>query len=180
LGMDKRRPPELRVAALRTAAPRLGAVTPALFDYLRSQLGPKVPPLLRLAAADALGNLRLDDAQLETLAGALAAAGAMEVPRLVAAFERSRNPAIGKKLVAALGQSPGRNSMSAAALRRTLKDYPPEVLQAAESLLQRLGADTEKQKARLAELEPLLKGGNAKQAAGALVGTRAAAATARA
>src|SRR5207253_2728314 len=68
LGTNPRHPPEIRVAALRAVAPRLGQLETPLFDYLRGQLDPRQPPLSRRAAADALGNVRLAEAQLESLA----------------------------------------------------------------------------------------------------------------
>lgn len=177
LGRDRSRPAEIRVAALGAAAPQLGSLEATLFDYLRSQLDPKLPPLLRLAAADALGRVQLDGAQLIALTESLAAAGAMELPRLVAAFERAGDLIVGKQLVAALGKSPGVDSLSSAALRRALKNYPADVHQAAEPLFKRLDADMETHKTRLAELMPVLTGGDAKQGRSVFFGTRAACAT---
>src|SRR5262245_20838379 len=136
---------------------------PAVFDYLRSQLDANLPALTRLAAASVLSTLPLDDAQLAGLADVLASAGAVEIPYLLAAFERSREPAVGKKLVAALAKSPGLASLSPAALGRTLKGYPAEVRAAAAPLLRRLQPDSDQQRRRLAELEPVLSGGSPAQ-----------------
>src|SRR5262249_3463405 len=68
VGKDPRRSPDVRVAALAAAAPRLDRLDQGLFDFLFGQLDSARPPLLRRAAADALGNARLNDAQLATLA----------------------------------------------------------------------------------------------------------------
>jgi putative membrane-bound dehydrogenase-like protein len=177
VGQDTQRSPEIRVAALAAAAPRLDRLDTALFDYLRSQLDPTRPPLIRRASADALGNARLDDAQLGALTAAVASAGALELPLLLSAFEHSQNPAVGAKLIAALDQASGLRSLTPERLRRTLQQYPAEVTRAAEPLFKRLQTDAEKQKARLAELEPILRGGNAKQGRSVFFGHKAACAT---
>jgi putative membrane-bound dehydrogenase-like protein len=161
LARDHTRAADVRVAALTAAAPRLAKVEPASFQFLVSRLDKDLPPLARLAAAEALGSVPLDDKQLEALTGELASAGALEMPHVLAAYERSRNPEVGKKLLAALDQAPGAQALSPDALRRTLRAYPPAVRQAAAPLLKRLAVDTEKQKARLAELAPVLSGGDA-------------------
>ncbi|MBI1915023.1 MAG: HEAT repeat domain-containing protein [Planctomycetes bacterium] len=174
LGKNPKQSAEVRLAALGAVAPRLGKPEPAVFDYLRSQLDTNLPVLTRLAAASALGNLRLDDAQLTGLADAMTSAGAVEIPYLLAAFERSRSLAVGRKLVAALEKSPGLESLSAESLRRTLKDYPAEVRASAARLVKRLQADADKQKARLTELEPALSGGNKAQGRTIFFGAKAA------
>jgi putative heme-binding domain-containing protein len=161
LATDASRPAEIRVAAAAAAAPRLTQVEAPLFAFLLAQLDPKHPPLARLAAAEALGQARLSDAQLGELARAVAGAGALELPHLVAAFEKSHAAAVGKQLVEALEKSPGLGSLSPEGLRRTLQEYPGEVRAAAGPLFKRLEVDAEKQRARLAELGSVLSGGNA-------------------
>ena len=120
---NPRRSPEVRVAALAAAAPRLDRLDQGEFDFLLSQLDSTRPPLLRRTAADALGNARLNDAQLTTLAEAAASAGALELPLLVSAFERSANPVVGNKLLVALSKTAGLSSLSPDTLRRTLQAY---------------------------------------------------------
>jgi putative membrane-bound dehydrogenase-like protein len=163
LSKDVHRSAEARLAALAAVAPRLAKLEPELFDYLRSQLDAKQPVLTRLAAASALSDLRLNDEQLAGLARSVAAAGAVELPYLLAAFERSRSAAVGKKLITALEQAPGFESLAQNALHRTLKDYPGAVREAAEPLFKRLNMGADRQKARLTELQPVLSGGNPAQ-----------------
>ncbi len=174
LGKDAQQPAEVRLAALGAVAPRLGKPGPAVFDYLGSQLDANLPALTRLAPASALSHLRLDDAQLASLADAVTAAGAVELPYLLAAFERSRSPVVGKKLVTALGRAPGQKALSPEALRRALQEYPADVRAAAEPLLRRLQPDAARQKARLDELEAVLSGGNKAQGRTIFFGARAA------
>lgn len=160
---DPLRPADLRVAALAAAAPRLAKVDPGVFDFVRQQVNPDLPPLERLAAAQALGNTHLDDRQLAMLTNAVAQTGSLELPHLLAAFEKSQNSQVGQGLLAALDKSPGVTSLSPDLLRRTLATYPDKVREAAEPLVARLAVDTEKQKARLAELEPVLANGDAQR-----------------
>jgi putative membrane-bound dehydrogenase-like protein len=177
LAMDKKKPSELRATALAAAAPRLPGLEPALFDFLVGRLDQAMPPLARLEAAAALSSVPLEESQLKTLARVVAHAGALEMPPLLAAFERSKEPAMGRLLVAALDKSPGLASVAPEALRRTLKAYPDEVRQAARPLFKRLEVDLEKQKAHLAELAPVLKQGDAGRGQDVFFGSKASCAT---
>lgn len=163
LARDTGLPADLRVEALAAAAPRLPHLAAELFDLLIASLDGDRPPLDRLAAADALGKVRLADLQLEKLASVVARVGALEMPHLAAAFERSKSPAVGRKLVAGLGQSSGLESLTLESLQRILRNYPAEIAEAARPLFRRLEVDTEKQKAHLASLQRVLKGGDAKR-----------------
>jgi putative membrane-bound dehydrogenase-like protein len=174
LARDPARQPELRIAGLATAAPRLSKVDPSLFDFVVSRLDKDVAPLERLAAAQALVSVPLDNSQYERLSRVIAVAGSLELPHLVAPFEHSRDPAVGKLLLAALARSPGLMAISPEVLRRVLQDYPADVREAAAPLLKRLAVDTEQQKARLAELEPLLTGGDGARGREVFYGKKAA------
>lgn len=173
LAKDLKKPAELRLAALAAVANRLPRVEPVLFDFLLAHLDKEVPSLERLAAAGALGDARLDDGQLERLTGTVVGVGALEMPHLITAFERSKSPAVGEKLIAALARAPGLESLSPEVLRRTLQGYPEKVHVAARPLFKRLEVDTEKMKARLAELVPLLTGGDARRGREVFLGNKA-------
>ncbi|HYT88426.1 MAG TPA: PVC-type heme-binding CxxCH protein [Gemmataceae bacterium] len=163
LASDARRSEEVRVAAIAAAAPRLSPLPESALSLLLKQLGKDTPPLLRLAAAEALASARLDERSLERLTEAVAAAGPLELPGLLAAYERPAGAAIGKRLLAALAKAPGLPNLTPEALQRVLRGYPPEVQSAAAPLLKRLASDSEQQRQRLAELEPTLNGGNAER-----------------
>ena len=160
VGMDTRHSSEARLAALGAVAARLGEPSSAVFDFLQSQLEASLPALTRLAAASALSHLKLDDPQLERLTGAVGSAEAVELPYLLAAFEHSRSPGVGKRLVAALEKAPGAETLSPDAPRQILKEFPTDVQETAAPLLERLRLGAALQKARLDELEPALAGGN--------------------
>jgi putative membrane-bound dehydrogenase-like protein len=177
LGGDRSRPGELRVAALAALAPRAAGIDPDDFEFLRDQLLPDKTPLLRLAAAEALGKGRLDDRQLIALAPSLAEAGPLELPQLLGAYERSGDRSVAGRLLAALAKAPGFTSLSAEGLRRVLAGYPEDVRSAAAGLLQRLDVDRQAQEARLAELEPLLRDGDARRGRTVFYGRTAACST---
>jgi putative heme-binding domain-containing protein len=174
LAREQNRPTDLRVAALSAVGTRLPALEPSVFVFLRKQLGSNETPLVRLAAAEVLGNALLSEEHLLGLTHEVAGAGALELPHLLAAYEHSTSRPVGKKLVAALGQTPGLTNLTAENLTRTLHGFPDEVRQAARPLLKRLAVDTTQQKARLAELQPVLKGGDAQRGRAVFIGTKAA------
>jgi putative membrane-bound dehydrogenase-like protein len=177
LGADAKRPAGVRVAALAALAPRLGRVEPPIFDFLIGRLDPNLTPLDRLSAAAALGPMRLADEQLGRLAQAVTAAGALELPHLIGPFEHSKDSEVGRKLLAALDKAPGLTSLSPENVQRTLQGYPEEVRQGLAPFLQRLEFDLEKKKARLAELAPVLLGGDAKRGRALFYGNKAACST---
>jgi putative membrane-bound dehydrogenase-like protein len=173
LAVDTAAAAELRVAALGTVVAHLDKVDTPVFDFLQSRLDANLPPLARLAAAEALGLAKLSDAQLETLTRAVASAGALEMPHLVAAYERSRDPAVGRKLVAALDKAPGLASLTPDALQKALQNFPADVRDAGKPLFKRLEINPEQMKARLDELTPALSGGDVKRGRDVFFGKKA-------
>src|SRR5262249_24282179 len=134
---------------------------------------PEVPPLDRLTAAQALARLPLDLTQLEGLARQIPMAGPLELPYLLGAFEKSNNPAVGRKLVAALRQAKGIDALSTESVHRLLQGYRAEVRSSAIPLLLRLEKRLESQQGRLRELEPLLTGGDARRGRDVFFGKKA-------
>jgi putative heme-binding domain-containing protein len=160
VAMDSGRPIDVRVQSAAAVAPRLGGLEPGLFGFLLSGLDKEQSPLVRLDAAEALGKAHLDGGQLKALCGAVAAGGVLEVPKLLQAFEQSKDAQVGEELVAALSRSAGLKSLQVESLSAALEPYGEAVRQKAEPLLQQLGASTQKQQARLAELQDVLSGGD--------------------
>jgi putative membrane-bound dehydrogenase-like protein len=173
IARDPARSDELRIAALATAGPRLTAVEPAMLAAALRHLNKDAAPLVKIAAAEAIGGCKLDDARLNELAAAVGAAGALEIGHLIAPFERSRNAAVGKKLVAALEKAPGLAALSPEAVRRAIAGFPAEVKKSAEPILKKISVDTEAMKARLAELSPALSGGDAARGREVFTGKKA-------
>jgi putative heme-binding domain-containing protein len=160
IARDPARPPDTRIASLLAVA---GRISPTADDaaLLVGEFAADRPPLARLSVAQCIAAMTFADAQLLDIAPAvLAKAGPLEVNQLLQAFAKSHDARVGAAVVAALRQSKAAQSVSAEVLRETFKNYPPEVLQSAEPLLKRADADGAQRKARLAELEPLLAGGD--------------------
>src|SRR5262249_55715032 len=143
---------ELRIAALDCIAGRQQQLAPEAFALLTSHLSEKTDPLLRVAAARALGSATLNGKQLAELAKHLTEAGPLVVPLLTPAFTRSRDPAAGQARVGALKRPPGAEALSADDLERLFKGYPVEVQTAAHPLRERLAARQKGQAAYLAAL----------------------------
>lgn len=177
LARDTARPAELRVAALSAALPAMTSMEPADFQLLLGELAPDRAPLARLAAAQALAIAALDDARLGELAGVLREAGPLELPTLLLPFERSANAAIGQALVRALASASALTSLTPAGLTQALAKYPAEVRESAAPLLAKINPDADAQRARLAELEPLLSGGDPSRGQSVFFGKTAACAT---
>ncbi|HLJ94143.1 MAG TPA: PVC-type heme-binding CxxCH protein, partial [Gemmataceae bacterium] len=95
IARDQTRPEELRLQALAAVAPRLTPPGPVEFTFLLACVGRDKSPLLRLTAAGALGQAHLTNEQLNVLAPAVARAGALELPRLLGAYEHGGNADVG-------------------------------------------------------------------------------------
>jgi putative membrane-bound dehydrogenase-like protein len=181
LAGDSARPVELRVEALAAAAPRIGSLEDGHFKLLTECLHREQPPLLRLAAARALGQCGaglgkagLRDDQLAALVPLVGEAGPLEMPRLLEVYERINNPPLAKQLLAALAKAPALESLTPAAVRAAVQGYPAEVQQGAGPVLKRLELDADRRKARLDELAEVLHGGDAGQGKHVFFGKKAA------
>jgi putative heme-binding domain-containing protein len=174
IARDGKRPDELRAEAFAAAAPRVAPVEPAVFEFLRTCVAPDRPALLRIAAAQGIGSAPLSEPQLVSLAGSLGKAGALELPKLLGAWERSTSANAGRKLVAALEKAASFESLSAENLRKALQNQTDDVRAAASPLLKRLEVDTEAMKAKLAELDGVLREGDPARGRDVFLGPRAA------
>jgi putative membrane-bound dehydrogenase-like protein len=177
IARDGGRGQEVRVEALLAAVADLDPVEPALLDLLLSSLDKSKPALLRAAAAEAVGRAKLTPEQLTRLAGSLAGAGPLELPKLLPAFSHSGDAAVGTALLAALDRSTATKAIPPAVVSETLKGYPPEVVKSARPLLDRLSATASEQKARLDSLEKMLPAGDAARGRAVFFGAKAVCAT---
>jgi putative heme-binding domain-containing protein len=172
--LSKTEPADLRVEQLIALAPRLDSVQENLFDFVMGRFSENVAPLDRLAAARALAESPLTDKQLLQLAAQLDSAGPMAIPVLLRAFSQSSSENVGRTLVAALDRSPAATNLSPDEVAGLLRSYPETVQKSAQNLLKRLGVDPEKQQKRLAELYPLMTGGDAAKGRDIFFGKKAA------
>jgi putative heme-binding domain-containing protein len=87
--------------------------------------------------------------------------GGLELQKVLLAYRNSQNPLIGRTLIAALEKSPALPSLTPEELRTTLKHFPADVQNGAQQIYTRLDRSLEGRRARIAELQPILGGGNA-------------------
>lgn len=171
----------LRVAALAVMARRGARLDEGSLKLLIDQINPDVPPIERLAAAEALGRATLTDVQLARLPGLLQQAGPLELPPLLRAFETAAREKrvsveVGLRLVDALAKSPGVKALPTARLRAVLDLYPAEVREAGKKLL-RPADDDREQQARLVELVAQADAGDIERGRQVFFGNRSACST---
>ena len=149
---DSASPLDVRIDALAALPGGLTRVDQGLFDLLRSGLEPAQPISIRVAAAAVLEKAPLERKQLLDLTGLLWNTGPLELPRLLPAFDRGSDEALGLAMLAALQGSKGRSSIRPDILLPRLAKYPESVQQKGEALLASLNVDAARQKRRLEEL----------------------------
>jgi putative membrane-bound dehydrogenase-like protein len=151
---------DTRLDALAAVPGGLSEVSAPLFAFLIGALNPDQPVSNRSSAAEVLSKARLTHDQFLSVTDALKTAGPLEAERLIAACERSRNQAVGLRLIAALKQSPARASLRTETLKPHLAKFDAKVRKEAESLYAALDADLGKQRAKLEEMAATLKPGD--------------------
>jgi len=163
-----------RLDALAAVPGGLEPVGPDLFAFLLGNLKPDEPVAARTAAANVLARAALTTDQRLALAGAVATAGPLEVDRLLPAFEKATEEAVGLKLVAALGASAAKPSMRVDRLKPLFDRFNPRVRREAEGLYSSLNLDAGGQKARLDALLRALNGGDVRRGQAVFNGPKAA------
>lgn len=145
----------LRLAALRALTGLQQEFTDPEFEYLLSRASQDAPVQERLTALDVLAETRLDAGRLRKLLPSVRSASPVELPRLLTAFSRGGDEAVGRALVEALEESAA--SPAPEIVEPSLRPYGASVLKAARPLLQRLRQSAHDQVARLDELEVALQ-----------------------
>jgi putative heme-binding domain-containing protein len=118
------------------------------------------PATQRALAAEVLSKARLTPEQLDALIAALPKVSPLELDRVLGAFAQTKDEAVGKKLVAALGAAELRSSLRADGVKERVKHFGPAVQKEAEKLYAALNAEYERQRARLDEAAKTLKPGD--------------------
>ena len=156
-------PLDVRIDALTAFSGGLTSVDQGLFDLLRSGLEPAQPISIRVAAAAVLEKAHLGRKQLLALTGLLDNIGPLELPRLLPAFDRGSDEALGLAMLVGLQQSKGRSGIRPDILRPRLAKYPESVQQKGEALLASLNVDAARQQQRLEELLAAGKDGDVRR-----------------
>jgi len=149
IGADEAQPVELRLEALAALPGGLKSVDAGTLTFLRANLDPAKPVIVRNLAASVLARSRFTEEQLLALTDTLQATGPLEVTRLLSAFEQTHSETVGLKLMAALRESKGLTGVRQDALQALVAKYPASVQAKANELLALLNVDEAKQKAHL-------------------------------
>jgi putative membrane-bound dehydrogenase-like protein len=150
----------VRLEALAAVPGGLNDVDVSTFELLRTSLDGAQPVIIRTTAATVLAKAHLTPEQLLVLADTVKAAGPLEVPKLLGAFDKSKDETVGIRLVDALKASPGLPGLRPESLRSGFTNFPEVVRQKADQLASTLDVDATQQKAHLDELLATLKSGD--------------------
>ena len=152
-----------RVVRLRVAEALSHAQASPISDSLCAFLineASSTDNLTRLQALRLLGDLAHTGAQRHRILPLMATAGPLELRSLLPAFTGDSDELRGLWLVKLLVLAPGATGLSVADWTALVSKYPPSVQDAAAPLMTKLNRQTESQAERLAELAPVLVGGN--------------------
>jgi putative membrane-bound dehydrogenase-like protein len=163
LARDASRPLDIRLEALAASASSTTTLPSGTLDALRAGLEPGASAAARANAAFVVERATLGATELAAVASALATAGPLETPRLLAAFARSKDDLAGRAMIAALGKSPARGSVRPETLRSVLAGYSDPVRAEAASLLRTLEAANAGQAQRLEQLLASMKPGDVRR-----------------
>ncbi len=154
---------EVRLDALAGLPASLNRPERGLFEFLRANLDSSKPVLTRTTAANVLAKAKLSPEQLTDLTDSLKSAGPMEVSKLLSAFERATDEALGFRLIASLKQSAGLSGLRAESLKPRLTNFPMTVQRSADELLASLNLDAAKQQAHLEAVAEATRNGDVRR-----------------
>jgi len=160
---DSGTPVSTRIEALSAAATGLGGVEQGTFSLLIENLGSDIPVPIRLSVADILSRVPLQAEQLTTLADSISNASPLEIERLVATFKQSTDPAVGKRLIAALESAVSLAALRKELLEELLKPYGSEIRSLAEPVFAKIDESTRQQRERLEQLLANLQQGDVRR-----------------
>jgi len=153
-------PPSVRIAAAAAVPGGIRNLSESLYSRLLNTMLIDKSPTDRADAATALARARLSDARLGEIAAHARRIGPMELPKILPAFARCTNEAVGLRLIASLGSSKSLQSLRPEILKPAVTNFPTSVQQRADELLALLHTDAAKQKAHIDELLAAVKDGD--------------------
>jgi putative heme-binding domain-containing protein len=176
IAADETRPANVRLDALRAVLPRRPRPDDKSFALLTSRLGPNADPIERLAVVSLLGAAQLDDKQaatlLERVRNDTVVSPSAILPALGKVNGESFRPALLDYLRAAIARGWEPTEEQLAPLLAKMPDGPE-----AQALRNAVRGVTERRRARLAEYEPLLTGGDAARGRSIFFGRKVACGT---
>ncbi len=147
----------LRVEAL-AALPQGSEVDDAEWSQLRAALQPEQPPRERLLAAATVAKLKLTSSQFQHLFDLVAAAGPLELPRILPVFSTVSDEALGRNLVAALRRSKALKAVTPEELHSSLARLPAGLREEADQLRASVASDASQERAHLETLLADIRG----------------------
>lgn len=174
VGRSGAEPASTRLEALSLASRSLGAVEPELFTFLTRSVLPDQPLRDRANAAETLARSTLTRDQLIALTATVRSVGALELPRLLGAFDRNADDAVARGLLKSIDAAAGRSAFRADTAKATFARCSPEVKREAEALVAMLHSDAARQNARVAEIASSLPGGDVRRGQELFNGPKAA------
>ncbi len=164
LAADSKQPETLRVEALRAVIRRRPELTPAAFDLLLGRMKPDRGPLDRLAAGEVMGQAVLDAPRIGRLIETVRDDPVIAPAIVLGVLKRSKAADAIPKVVDYVVQCLKKGwEIPDQQLQKVLAGLPAQERLAAEQRIKtsRPSTDVKDQAARIAEYEPLLKGGDA-------------------
>ncbi len=153
--------PVLRVNAIGTSINDSTQLSQGHFEYLYQLLQPNNEASVRQQVASVLGQARLSNEQLLTLANDfLGKADAFILPRIMPVFKGATDIEIGKSLAGALENSPSLDNISEANLQELFAGYPSDLDAAKAELLEKLTQARSERLARIHTVESNIKNGD--------------------
>jgi putative membrane-bound dehydrogenase-like protein len=169
-------PADLRLEALRALVARRPRLAPPAVDFLLAELESSTSPVSRIAAAEVLRRSHLTDAQLVRALKAVREDTLVSPGTLVPALRESTGPEAGAALLAELEAALRKGwRPQEAELEAVLARLPAEV--SAKRVRELLKEPPGEVRAKLAEYEPLLKGGDPARGRAVFLGHTAACAS---
>ena len=153
--------PVLRVNAIGTSVNDSTQLSQDHFEYLYQLLQPNNEASVRQQVASVLGQAKLSNEQLLTLANDfLAKADAFILPRIMPVFKGAKDVEIGRSLAKALENSPSLDNISEANLEEMFAGYPSELDATKANLLAKLRQARSERLARIHTVENNIKNGD--------------------
>jgi len=168
---------EIRVKALAACMARVPDVTDARLAILTGALADRHPLPIRAVAADAIASASLNPRQLHGLCLAIESASPLEINRLLTPFEKLQDDQLALALVASLEQASALPSLRIDLVRAALSQCGPAIETRVAELEGLVNVDAQSQRARIAELLPLVVDGDVRRGHAVFYSPRAACST---
>jgi putative membrane-bound dehydrogenase-like protein len=156
-------PADLRLQSLAAVRHLVKNMHDDVFEFVSRHVDGELPVNMRAAAVEILAAVGLKSPQLISLAGRLKTVSPLDINRLLAAFERSRDEQVGLALVDALMHSPARSALRVETLKPRLAKFPPAVHQRADELYRLMETETADQRTRLQNVQTSLPAGDVRR-----------------